>query len=271
MKPYRLILFVLILTQPFLGASQSYKPQRTGWIQVRLPELTPPQHRQKILWYEFDAKTEVFEVYIPPNYDSSKQYGVLAWINPNDTATIPRWFEPLFEEFQLIAVSAAKIGNQQDPARRIGLMECVITQLSKDLNINSRKHFVSGWSGGGRTSGMACFLHPQFWKGAISWVGGSFYKSYPRPMPVGSSSPGINDWNPGAVTNELVKLAKENARFVLITGSRDFNLNDSRGIYRAMKKENFESLLIEEPGLDHNVGSIESMREGLRFLMQQNE
>lgn len=262
------VVFLLTLVQSYIYASELHRPDRTGWMQIHLSELPAPESTARHVAYQFDPKSEVFEMYIPSDYDPKTRYGVLAWINPIDIPNIPRRFESLFEEFDLIAISADRIGNEQDPARRIGLMECAISQISKSLNVDSQKRFVSGWSGGGRTSAMACFLHPQFWSGAISWVGGNFYKSYSRPMPVGTSSPGINDWYPGAVTDDLVKLSKENCRFVLITGSKDFNLMDSRGIYRAFKNEKFQAKLIEEPGLDHNVGSADSMRLGMKFPIE---
>jgi hypothetical protein len=251
-----------------LHGQQTQQKTKTGWMTIQLPDLSGPEQKQKNISYNYDPKKEIFEIYIPPEYDGTTPYGVMGWINPDDGPTIPRQFEQLFQKYRLIAISAAKIGNNQDPARRIGILECAITQLSKSMNLNPKEYFISGYSGGGRTSGMACFLHPEFWKAAISWVGGTFYKAYSRPMPVGSSSPGINDWNPGFVTTDLVKKAKENCIFVLITGSRDKNLNDSRGIYRAFKNENFQALLIEEPNLGHDVGSAESMEQGFTFIFE---
>lgn len=243
-----------------------YQPSKTGWLKIQLPSLPEPQHKANHLLYSYNPAQEVFEIYIPPSYNGDEKYGVLGWINPHDGAGVPHKFEALLNEFKLIAVSAARSGNEQDPARRIGLLECAITELSKTLNIDHDRVIVGGKSGGGRTSAMACFIHSEFWNGAISHVGGHFYKKYPVPMPVGASSPGINDHTPGLVSMEQVKAAKQNARFVLITGSKDFNLMDSRGIYRALKQEDFAALLIEEPELAHEIASPESMKQALEFI-----
>ncbi len=266
------VLLTILIQRENLKSEQSLpvRPSRTGWLTIKLPELPVPEVKPAWLPYDFKAEEEIFEIYIPKDYTTASSYGVLGWINPNDQPGTPRHFEPLFNEFRLISVAAARSGNERDPARRIGLVTSAVLQLSKTLNIDKNRLLLSGKSGGGRTSAMGCFVHPEFWCGAISWVGGNFYKRYSVPMPVDSSSPGINDWLPGAVTPQNVKDAKKNAKFVLITGSKDFNLNDSRGIYRALKQEGFQTLLIEEPGLGHEVGSVESMRKALEFVLAES-
>lgn len=262
---------LLLLMAPFVGAatpqsqtSQS-APAHTGWMRVQFPELTAPATKPEWFSYNFNPKQEAFEIYVPPDRPE-EPYGVLGWTNPNDTAGTPRKFEPLLKEYHMIAISADHCGNDQDFPRRIGLLVSGLLQLEKSLAIDKNRLILSGYSGGGRTSATGCFVHPEIWRGAISWAGGNFYKTYPVPMPIGASSPGINDYVKNGVTQENLKLARENARFVLITGNKDFNLNDSRGIYRALRGESFKALLIEEPGMGHEVGSVESMRKALDFV-----
>ncbi|HSE40120.1 MAG TPA: prolyl oligopeptidase family serine peptidase [Acidobacteriota bacterium] len=252
----------------FLFAIQAEALQ-TGWLKIQLPELPHPDLQPALLKEPLNPKSEVFEIYIPKNYDVSKSYGVLAWVNPHDGLQIPRHFEPLFDEYGLIAISAERIGNDRPWQRRIAVLESGIVQLSKTLNIDPQKRIMSGLSGGGRTSATACFVHPEFWKGAISWVGGNFYKTYSIPMPVGATKRGINDYDPSTVSDEQLKIAREKVRFVLITGPNDFNLNDSRGIYRALRNDHFQSVLLEEPGLGHEVGSAEYMKKALEFVIKQ--
>jgi hypothetical protein len=254
-------LFLLLLF--FVAQAEAVQ---TGWLRIQLPALPQTNLEPVLLKEPLNPKAEVFEIYIPKSYDPSQSYGVIGWVNPHEGAEIPRQFETLFDEFNLVAVSAERIGNNHPWQRRIAVLESGISQLSKTLNLDPAKRIMSGFSGGGRTSATACFVHPEFWIGAISWAGGNFYKTYSVPIPVGASSPGINDHAPGSVSDQHVKLAREKARFVLITGPKDFNLSDSRGIYRALRKDQFEALLLEEPGLAHQVGSADYMRKALEFV-----
>jgi predicted esterase len=267
MKILCISILLLCVLSPVTQAKD--KPSKTGWLRIQLPALPDGAAEPALLERKLDAKAEVFEIYIPPDYDPSGSYGVFAWVNPDDSERIPRQFESLLSEYRFVAVSAARIGNDQPWQRRVSVLESAILQLSQSLNLDATKRIMSGYSGGGRTSAIACFVHPDFWKGAISWVGGNFYKAYSLPMPVGARARGINDYNPGTVTNEQVKKSRQNTSFVLITGPKDFNLNDSRGIYRALKGENFKALLLEEPGLGHEVGNTETMRKALDFVLQQ--
>ena len=113
------------------------------------------------------------------------------------------------------------------------------------------------------------FVHPDIFRGAISWCGGNFYRDYPDSTKANRWTYGIANAHhiKDAVTANNVADAKRNVRFVLITGSNDFNRSDSHDIDAMMKQELFQSLLIEEPGLGHAVGSEKTMRRALEFVL----
>lgn len=261
---YKILFLAILLAVPVYAADQ---PSKTGFLDVQLPELPQPEVDPVLYSGALNPKAELFELYIPPDYDSAKTYVVLAWVNPDDSAKIPRQFESIFAQNEFIVISAAKIGNDQPWQRRIAILESGIAQLSKTMHFDPSKRIISGFSGGGRISSMACFIHPEFWKAAISWAGGNFYKTYEVPIPVGATKQGINDYNPNIVSSEHIKKARSNCSFVMITGPKDFNLNDSRGIQRAMRHEGFHSLLLEHPGMGHEVGSAEYMQKAIDFIL----
>lgn len=263
---YKILFLAILLTAP-AALYAADQPSKTGFLDVQLPELPQPGLEPVLLPGTLNPKAEVFEIFIPPSYDPAKTYILLAWVNPDDSAKIPRQFEPVFTQNEFIVISAAKIGNDQPWQRRIGILESGITQLSKTMHFDTTKRIISGFSGGGRISAMACFVHPEFWKAAISWAGGNFYKTYEIPIPVGATKQGINDYNPDIVSGEHIKKARSDCSFVLITGPKDFNLSDSRGIQRAMRRDRFHSLLLEQPGLGHEVGTAEYMQKAIDFVL----
>jgi hypothetical protein len=263
--------FLLTLLLVVLTASNGAASQQTGWIQMQLPSLPEPDLNPPLLSEKLNPQTEFFEIYVPPDYDPARSYGVLAWVNPHDSAEIPRQFEGVLSKYGLVAVSAQRIGNNKPWQRRIGVLESAVVQLSQTIHLDSARRIMSGFSGGGRTAALACFLHPDFWKGAISWAGGNFYKTYSIPMPVGAYASGINDAKPGTVSAANVKKSRHRNTFVLITGSKDFNQNDSRGIYRALKNDGFRALLLDERGLGHEVGSADLMIKALDFMLEKSK
>ncbi|MCX6966859.1 MAG: hypothetical protein NTZ46_03605 [Verrucomicrobia bacterium] len=248
-------------------------PQQTllkpGWNLVQFQALPTPLKKPKWFDYNFDPAKEKFNIYVPASYDPQKPCGVVGWTNPGDGALIPKQFQPLFDEFRLIAIAAESCGNKQKSERRAGLLVSAILQLSTTMAIDRRRVLLSGMSGGGRLSALGGFVHPEFFCGAISWCGGNFYKDYPNSEKPGFVVYGIAHAHQidNAVTAENVEEAKKKVKFVLLTGSKDFNRIDSRDIETAMQKEHFQVLLIEEPGLGHSVGSAATMRKGLEFVL----
>ena len=78
---------------------------------------------------------------------------------------------------------------------------------------------------------------------------------------------GFTHGEKNAYTAKQLGLAKKNVKFVLLTGSKDFNLSNSHDIETAMKREHIQVQLIEEPELAHAVGSVDNMRCALTFVL----
>ena len=246
-----------------------HPPLKLGWNTVQLESLPKPEIKPAWFDYQFDPTKEKFVVYIPKNYDPKKTYGVLGWTSSGDGLGIPKLFEPLLDEFHLIAINAEHCGNTQLSQRRAGLLVSGILELSKTLPIDKQRLMLSGISGGGRLSALGGFVHPDFFCGAISWCGGNFYKDYPDSQKKNWVTFGITHDHkiPNAVTTQNVSDARSHVHFVLITGEKDSNYSDSHDIEKAMKKEGFQVLLINEPGLGHAVGSLASMRQALVYVL----
>lgn len=253
------IVAVVLFLQP-LCATAAAAEQRLapGWQKLRFPQMPGEQ----------------FEVYVPKSVRPGKPCGVFVWISPFN-ALVPLShlhgvgrFEPLYEEFNLIAVTAANSGNNQPTDRRLNLAVGAVAGLAKIQPIDRRRAVLSGLSGGGRIAAIGGFVQPEIWAGVISWCGSRFYKNF--PISAGSNHPGtgINTpQNPNLVTPELVQKARAHVKFVLLTGAKDFNRDESMDIWRAMTDEKFQAKFIQETGLGHDVGSVETMRRALEFVL----
>lgn len=260
------VLGALLVLSPVLAHSAEFDPQ-PGWKTVSFPELPAPKSKPAWMKFGFRPEKESFEIYIPRTLQPDKPAGALGWIDPTDDGVTPHKFETLFDEFQLVAISAKRCGNNEQTDRRIGLLVSGLLALNKMITINGQRCVLSGLSGGGRAAATGCFALPEFWRGAISWCGGNYYEDYPTSKQPGKLTVGINHYKPERISPELVTTAKRNCNFALITGPRDMNLENSRDIETVMKKNDIKVMLIEEPGLGHAVGSEESMRQALEFVL----
>lgn len=241
-----------------------------GWHEdVVLDELPDPPKKPKWFPYGFTAAEEKFRIYVPRTRRPGQPCGLLGWTSANDASQIPQKFEPLFDEFRLIAVTAANCGNKQKTSRRAGLLTSAMLCIAKHVGVDPRRCILSGMSGGGRLSALGVFVHPELWKGAICWCGGNYYRDYPDSAKPGYVSYGFPRAHeiPDAASESDVRRARKECKFVLLTGSKDFNLSDSRDIEKAMRDDKFDVLLIEEEGLAHQVGSPENMRKAIEFVL----
>ena len=93
---------------------------KPGWRHLKFRELPVPPDKPPFLNYTFTPKDERFEVYIPRTYRPDRPCGLLGWITPSDEIPTPRRFAPLFDEFRLIVLSAARCGNDAETDRRLG-------------------------------------------------------------------------------------------------------------------------------------------------------
>jgi pimeloyl-ACP methyl ester carboxylesterase len=115
-------------------------------------------------------------------------------------------------------------------------------------DLDPERIYVAGYSGGGRVASGMALLYPELFRGSLSVFGVSWYE----PVPV-SDKPGAH-WPAAfaAPPPESLPRLRAESRFVLLTGSRDFNKSQTRAIRRAMEEAGFEQVTyVEVPGASH--------------------
>jgi predicted esterase len=195
-----------------------------------------------------------FELYVPePREGNDKPMGILVWISASDRGTLPRGWREMAQRHRLIAIGANGSGNDKGLAVRIGLALDAVFNLRKQHPIDETRIYASGVSGGGKIAGMLATIYPDVFTGAVCIVGVTYF----RDIPV-ASKPGTL-WQrsferPG---NVLLEKARKNSRFVLITGTADFNREPTKDTYEAgFKRDGFAHVdYVEVPGMGHTIPS----------------
>jgi pimeloyl-ACP methyl ester carboxylesterase len=105
--------------------------------------------------------------------------------------------------------------------------------------------FVTGFSGGGRVASVLATQYPEVFGGAIYICGVDYWKDEQTPS---------------------VERLLQN-RFVFLTGSKDFNRDETRNVYRRYLKAGAQnSMLMVLPGMSHEHPDAKAMTEALQFL-----
>lgn len=187
------------------------------------------------------------EIQIPEKYNPDNPPGLMVYISPQNQINIPRGWLDLMETENLIWVAARESGNKTFTTKRILLTLAGLQYVQENYSINSNRVYISGLSGGGRIASMVATQYPQFFKGAI-------YNC------------GVNFWND--VSEEQLNLIREN-RFVFLTGTDDFNLNDTKQVYSKYKKANVKNInLMIIPRMGHTNPKKNRFAKAINYLDQ---
>lgn len=185
-----------------------------------------------------------WEVYIPEN-DSGELPGVLVYVSPRMTGRLDSRWRSVMDEQNLVYISANQVGNRIGVDRRMVLAILSLKVLGQQFRIADDRIYVTGLSGGGRVASMLASQFPEIFSGAIFICGVNFWEEEPQP--------------------DLERIRKN--RFVFLTGSKDFNRNETRVVYHQYLDAGVEqSKLMVIPGMSHEHPDAKNMTEALQFL-----
>lgn len=154
-----------------------------------------------------------WKVYVPESYSSERPAGVLVYISPSQTGSIPNHWKSLMDEHNLIWIGANKSGNRVLVPRRMTYALMAPAVIDKNYAIDIHRVYLSGFSGGGRAASIVAVQYPQIFRGAIFNCGADFWGEDPP---------------------QDLELVKTN-RYVFLTGSNDHNLEPTKKAFRGFQ------------------------------------
>jgi hypothetical protein len=213
---------------------------------------------------KLDPLSNAYDVYVPADYTpNEKPYGLIAWISPGERGG-PReaWVESL-DKRQIIFVAPRDVPNPSHSVWRAFMALESVRFANNTFTIDPDRVYVAGMSGGGRISSHVAMFFPETFGGCFAICGCNFYRDVPVPGQKDHVWPGF--WpSPEA---PVVRKARADGRFVLLTGTKDFNLEPTKGAHNAMLGEKFaHATLLEVPGLAHELPDAEWFDKGLAAL-----
>ena len=194
----------------------------------------------------FSAEEELtYEITLPSAYKVQAP-AVFAYISPKAGAAIPSAWTEIFDAYNLAWVGALNSGNDVHVARRVGMALLAPTAIQKLYSNISDQFFISGFSGGGRVASMMVPNYPDRFDGALYICGA----------------------NPLMGPTEAIVSQLNNISLVFLTGTGDFNLQDTqlaRATYEYAGISSTQLMIVNE--LEHALPGAPVLREALTGLM----
>jgi hypothetical protein len=189
----------------------------------------------------------VWNMHVPESYDPNVPAGLMVYISPSDQGWMPRGWQSVIDDENLIWISANSSGNEVIVAKRMIYAVLAPQIATASYRIDPDRVYLSGFSGGGKVSGMVAINFANIFRGAI-YICGAEYWSEDRP-PMFSQV--------------------EKNRYVFLTGSEDFNRDLTYKIYRKYQSAGLENVeLINVPRMTHQNPSARYFLKAINFLDQ---
>jgi hypothetical protein len=208
-----------------------------------------------------DLSRESYQVIVPRSYKKGVPHGLFIWISPNDQCALPGDWEKVLADRKLIFVGALKSGNNREVFGRMQLAITANDQMRQLYDIDPARVYVSGHSGGSRVASMLAVAYADMFAGAVCFMGVNFF--FPTQGKDGTSYEARYIPHP-----EIATLAQNESRIALVTGSKDFNLDNTTAIYeQGFKANEFKHVkLFDIPGQGHGAPAKEWLEKTLDFL-----
>jgi len=188
-----------------------------------------------------------WQVYRPAHRDD-KPPGVLVYVSPTRSGDMDGRWSKVLDKHNIAYIAADHSGNRIPVTRRMVLATSAIMAVKQQFEIDEERIYISGFSGGGRVASFLSTQYPTVFSGAIFICGVNFWKE------------------------DLIKDLNRvlNNRYVFVTGTRDFNLNETRIVHRKYLKAGAENSLLEiENGMGHALPNANTLATAIEFLDRQ--
>jgi hypothetical protein len=189
-------------------------------------------------------KSVEWEILVPETYDPSKPAGLLVYVSPSRSGEPPPRWKAMLAERNLIWIGANDHGNELSIAPRIGAALLAAAKIEQDYKIDPKRKYVAGFSGGGRVASTIAYVFSKAFRGYVFICGINRQKEPP---------PRLEDM--------------QQNRYVFLSGSRDFNLLETRGAFSDYEELSITSAkLMVVAGMGHDLPSHRHMAEAIDFL-----
>ena len=267
--PHRLAVIAVALATTALWVHSAEVPQQGKRVALKLAESPPQsdaeQMRLRLHAVEeppaYDVSQEAFEILVPTGYHRDDPHGLFIWISAGDNAGLPAAWDQVLAQKKLIFIGARNAGNPRNIFDRMRLAIDANAGLRKLYDIDGRRVYVSGFSGGARVASMLGVCFAEMFSGTACFMGVNFYTDV-----IGSDGKkyGLN-YLPD---DQVVDLAKRSCRYALVTGDKDFNRPNTLAVLeQGFSKEGFANARVFDlPNQGHALPSADVLAEVIDYL-----
>ena len=186
-----------------------------------------------------------WEIYVPPGYRQEAPAGLFVYVSPMPSGKLPGKWRRVMDERNLIWIGANRSGNRVVVGRRMLFAVLAILVAEQGYAVDTRRFYVSGFSGGGKVASRLATAHAQIFTGGF-FIGG------------------VEVWQDEQPDD--IETMRSN-RYVFLCGSNDQALRSCRQASRAYNAAGVEATeLMIIRGMGHDTPDTSDFEKAIIFL-----
>jgi hypothetical protein len=218
--------------------------------------------------YGLNMVNERYYFYMPSNYSGSEPFGLIVYVPPiDDMQGLPPGWDSVLAQRKLLFLVCQRAGNSNYQRRRMGLAVLGALAVMHHYNVDRRRVYAAGLSGGARTACDMGFYQSDLFRGTIQDCGADFYR--PVTARYANSQIDTNGYPYGRISVDSgdVASARSTVAFTLITGSGDFRHGNLLDIYNdGFQRDGFKAKLLDINGMGHQDCTAQTLTQALDFI-----
>jgi len=199
---------------------------------------------------DYDSRQQKFQLYVPRNYTSKKDWPLMVFISPGDDPMGWKFWQKTCETQGMLFCAAYGAGNNCPPGKRIRMVLDMFDQVRRTYQIDPQQTYVTGFSGGGRVACTVGYNLPEYFGGIIPICG-------TNPMPS---------------LTYIRHRVRDRLSVAFVTGETDFNRDENEKYMAPYIAElGIRSKLWVVPKLGHGIPGQTTLDEVVKWLQSDVE
>jgi len=229
--------------------------------------------------YGINLNNQTYNVYLPSNHSPTNSYGLITYIDANDTGTMPAAYQSVLDKHGLIFLAGTGIGNTVDRTTRAGVAVMGSYRMCELHQIDRKRIYLMGNSGGGRLGMDVVYSRPDWFSGFIGLSGVSFGGYIPNWEPPGRLQDTVadNDYWPNNPefyeVSQMIQYSStgyrappEPVKVAFQTFHDDFRRTELIGTYRYAFMNHGAAVRLTYRNGGHSASNASAFDETVRFM-----
>jgi predicted esterase len=209
-----------------------------------LPDKLPDSPAER---YEVKLDQEKFYLFVPKNYNARESFGLVAFIYAADEMNVPADWKKTLAARKMLYIAPQNVGNNREVARRVTLGIVAIRKMMELYNIDAKRVYIAGHSGGAKVACRIAYTQPDLVHGVIA--------NCAALQPSDSTS-----------DKDALEKIKSQVGIAIITGPKDFNYDGLKQIGDSLAKDEYRAKLFDVPGMGHQIAKSSTLVEAMNWF-----